>query len=103
MKTKKNILLFAGIIFIVLLVAAVSFDTKEKDCRVLLNTRCDTCHYRTRICQSLGTKSKREWQRSIKAMVRYGAKLTKDQQKILVTCLYEAPAKEKSICAQPAP
>lgn len=103
MMTKKYSVLFLGIIFTALLSAAVTFDTKEKDCAVLLNTRCDTCHYRARICQALGEKSKREWQRTVKTMVRYGVKLTKDQQNILASCLYKAPKKAKFVCVQPEP
>lgn len=103
MKKNRPIIIFLAIFFVVLLSAAVSFDTREKDCAVLLNTRCDNCHYRARICQSLGKKSKREWKRTIKTMVRYGAKLTKDQQKTLADCLYEASQNAKFVCVQPEP
>ena len=101
MKTTTNILLFSGIFVFALVTAAGSFDKKEKNCAVLLKTRCDTCHYRARICQSLGKKSKGQWKRTIKTMVRYGSKLTKDQQKILTNCLYKAPKKAEFICGQP--
>jgi hypothetical protein len=103
MKLKKYIVLLSGFFFLVILSNAVSFDTKEKNCAILLNTRCDTCHYRARICQALGEKSKREWERTVKTMVRYGVKLTKAQQKILASCLYEAPKKTKFVCVQPEP
>ena len=103
MKTNTIVFFFLVFLFIGFSSNAASFDTKEEDCKVLLKTRCDSCHYRTRICQVLGKKSRSSWRRTMKTMIRYGVKLTKAQQKILVDCLYKAPKKAEFVCVQPAP
>lgn len=59
----------------------------EETCTSLVLTRCESCHYNTRICQKLGKKSRSSWKRSVKNMVRYGAKLNKKEQKKLIRCL----------------
>ncbi|MBU0729826.1 MAG: hypothetical protein KKE17_11915 [Proteobacteria bacterium] len=60
----------------------------ENRCGPLLETQCEQCHYKTRICQSLGKKSKWKWRNTIRAMVKKGAKLTREEEKILVECLH---------------
>ncbi|MFC1523870.1 hypothetical protein ACFL6N_03675 [Thermodesulfobacteriota bacterium] len=69
-----------------------------EECWVLLEAQCVECHYKTRICQSLGKKSKRKWKRSIKNMVKRGAKLSKKEQQILVECLHAEPPGSKKVC-----
>lgn len=90
-----------SILFYFSSVGCVSSETAEKECATLLTTKCNECHYRTRICQALGTKSKRKWRRSIKNMIAYGAKVSENEQKILVNCLYKAPKGNEFICQQP--
>ena len=68
------------------------------DCQTIIDNQCVQCHYKTRICDALGTKSKRKWQRSIKFMVKQGAKLSKDDQAVLVECLNEMPKGSDAVC-----
>ena len=70
----------------------------QDTCETLLDTKCASCHYLTRVCQVLGKKSKRAWKRSIKNMVRYGTKLSREEQKILLDCLSKAPPRDKRVC-----
>ncbi|MDG4475496.1 hypothetical protein [Thiovibrio frasassiensis] len=67
-------------------------------CTELLNSRCQVCHYKSRICQRLGQKSKGEWKRSIGNMMRYGAKITEAEGKILAQCLNAAPVGAEFVC-----
>ncbi len=67
-------------------------------CAVLLNTKCETCHYKTRICQKLGKKTKRGWRVTIKRMVRHGLKISDDEHDILVDCLSELPEGADIVC-----
>ena len=68
------------------------------DCRTMINSKCVKCHYKTRICDALGTKSKRKWKRTIKFMVRQGAELSKDDQEALVECLIAMPKGSEVVC-----
>jgi len=72
----------------------------EENCSTLMLTRCDTCHYLTRACYALGKKSKWGWRQTIRAMVGRGAKLTDEEQKILVECLGEPTEEAKTTCRQ---
>lgn len=75
------------------------------DCLTLLNERCQECHYLTRVCQKVETEQSGNswfsspagtWKRTVKNMVRQGAKLTGDEEEILVDCLSKpAPEIEK--------
>lgn len=77
------------IIPVVLLVLLLGFSPGNagEDCGNLITDRCESCHYITRICQALGTKSRSRWKRTITGMVRRGASLTEEEQKILIRCL----------------
>ena len=79
----------------------------EESCTELLETRCEKCHYVTRVCQKVKKdmsgkswfgSSSSSWQRSIKNMVRQGAKLDKDEQKQLVECLSEPSPEILDFC-----
>ena len=70
-----------------------SQEQSDTDCLALLLNRCEECHYITRVCQKLKTKSKRSWKRSLKVMVKRGLKVTPGETKTLVKCLSE-PAPE---------
>jgi len=65
-----------------------STSIAEESCTELLTNRCEACHYNTRVCQKVKKKKgKGSWKRTIKNMVRQGAKLNKSEQKQLVSCL----------------
>ncbi len=60
----------------------------EESCSELLTNRCEVCHYNTRVCQKVQRKKgKSSWKRTVKNMVKQGAKLDKAEQKKLVDCL----------------
>jgi hypothetical protein len=68
------------------------------DCQAIIDVKCVKCHYKTRICDALGTKSKRKWKRTIKFMVRQGANLTQDEQKNVAECLSRLPKGSDVVC-----
>jgi hypothetical protein len=70
-----------------------------ESCGSLMQSRCLSCHFETRICQKLRkNKGKRSWKRTVKSMVRHGAELTSDEQKTLVLCFAEKEAGILSLC-----
>ena len=72
-----------------------------EDCTTLLTGRCETCHYLTRVCDKVAeNKGKWSWKRTVKNMVRQGAKLTAAEQDILVTCLSEPAPEVVKLCGQ---
>ena len=88
-----SLMLFAS------LLQAENVDQPEKNsCESLLVEKCSTCHYLTRVCQKLGKKSKGDWRRSVKRMVRKGAVLSKAEQKGLVKCLHKEEEGAKKAC-----
>jgi hypothetical protein len=68
------------------------------DCQSIIDNKCVKCHYKTRICDALGTKSKRKWKRTIKFMVKQGAILSKDEQNIVTECLSSMPKGSDIVC-----
>lgn len=78
--------------------AEIGEAPSEEDCRTLVNTKCVRCHYKTRICDALGTKSVANWKRSIKFMVKQGAQLTEDEQEKIVACLSSMPKGSDIVC-----
>lgn len=79
----------ASVLFTVAFVLTVtSASIAEESCSELLTNRCETCHYNTRVCQKVTKKKgKGSWKRTIKNMVKQGAKLSNSEQKQLVACL----------------
>lgn len=57
------------------------------DCATQVMTTCTKCHYETRICENLAKKSRRDWQVTIKRMLRYGLVLDESGQNSLLECL----------------
>ncbi len=68
------------------------------DCQATINAKCVKCHYKTRICDALGTKSKRKWKRTIKFMVKQGAQLSKEEQVLVADCLSTMPKGSDIVC-----
>jgi len=70
-------------------------------CATLLTGRCETCHYLTRVCEKVAQKKgKWSWKRTVKNMVRQGAKLNSAEQDRLVVCLSEPAPEVKTLCNQ---
>ncbi|MFH1217433.1 MAG: hypothetical protein V1706_13100 [Pseudomonadota bacterium] len=67
-----------------------------EECAQLVLARCESCHYKTRICEKLGNKSRSSWKRTVKNMVRYGAKMTDGEIKQMVRCL-SGPAEDVAL------
>ena len=68
------------------------------DCQAIIDVKCVKCHYKTRICDALGTKSKRKWKKTIKFMVKQGAQLSKEEQVLVVDCLSTMPKGSDIVC-----
>ena len=58
-----------------------------EECLELLEQKCTSCHYNTRICKKLEKKNMRAWKKSVKRMLRYGLKLDKQEQEKIIDCL----------------
>ena len=90
------------IIFFLSVILALALNSAavraDENCAELVTTRCELCHYKTRICEKLGKKSKSSWKRTVKTMVRYGAKLSKGEQKQLIRCLSKPDAGISALC-----
>lgn len=70
----------------------------DQRCATLITTRCEQCHYKARICQALGSKSKSEWTRTVQRMRESGAKINQQEAKYLATCLAAAPPGAAHVC-----
>jgi len=100
-KLAVTIVAFIGIIFLYAACGGsseVGGASAGTDCQTIINNKCVQCHYKTRICDALGTKSKRKWKRTIKFMVKQGAKLSKDEQKNIAECLSSLPKGSDLVC-----
>ena len=105
MRTVKSsvMTLLVPVVFFLLMTACsgpveIAEVPTEADCSSLVNTRCVRCHYKTRICDALGTKSVGNWKRSIKFMIKQGAQLTDDEQQKIVACLSSLPKGSDVVC-----
>lgn len=88
-----------GVLALLLLLACNPTDSlAASDCADLITGRCETCHYKTRICDALGKKSRWRWKGTIKNMVRKGAILSKDEQNTLLACLSSSDASVLRLC-----
>ena len=70
----------------------------DEVCSAIVNAKCVRCHYKTRICDVLGTKSVNQWKRSIKFMIKQGAELTEDEQNKVIACLSALPPGSAIVC-----
>ncbi|HID97962.1 MAG TPA: hypothetical protein EYP57_07235 [Thermodesulfobacteriaceae bacterium] len=70
----------------------------QNDCRTLILARCEKCHYRARICQKLGEKNEKAWNRTVSRMISKGARLSAEEKKTLVKCLTVQAPEIKKIC-----
>lgn len=79
------------VLFVILLLpteAVFAKSASEPGCFELLEKRCESCHYLSRVCQAVGERSERRWKATIKRMVkRRGATLDLNEQRILLECL----------------
>jgi len=78
--------------------AEIGEPPSEAVCSSIVNVKCVKCHYRTRICDALGTKSVSQWKRSIKFMQKQGAQLTEEEQSQVIACLSSLPTGSAVVC-----
>jgi len=103
-RNKLGITIFALLVSVFLYAACgdssevVVATSTNGDCQTTINAKCVKCHYKTRICDALGTKSKRKWKRTIKFMVKQGAQLSKEEQALVVECLNTMPKGSETVC-----
>ena len=67
-------------------------------CSSLVDAKCVRCHYKTRICDALGTKSVRKWKQTIEFMVKQGVQLSEDERNQVVACLASLPKGSEVVC-----
>lgn len=100
----KSALYLSAAITVLLLMAACSGTAEigeapsDAVCKSLVDAKCVQCHYKTRICDALGTKSVGNWKRSIKFMLKQGAQLTEDEQNKVIACLSSLPRGSEVVC-----
>jgi len=78
--------------------AEIGEPPSDAVCSSIVNVKCVKCHYKTRICDALGTKSVGQWKRSIKFMIKQGAELTEDEQNKVIACLSVLPQGSAVVC-----
>ena len=79
-------------------VTKVETSPSEAVCTAIVDAKCVKCHYKTRICDALGTKSVRKWKKTMRFMVKAGAQLSQDEQNKLVACLSSLPKGSDVVC-----
>ena len=96
--------IFVGIkIFFVLVngcngASKVETPPSEAVCSAIVDAKCVGCHYKTRICDALGTKSVRKWKKTMRFMVKAGAQLSQDELNKVVACLSSLPKGSDVVC-----
>lgn len=93
--------------FFLFINAASSSDSGEQSCGELLKSRCVQCHYLTRVCQKIEKNQQKglfggffagSWGRTVKNMIKQGAKLTEEEEKKLVQCLDNSSPEILQVC-----
>jgi hypothetical protein len=103
-RMKKSILYLFLVMITFLLISACSGPEvtgeapSEAVCSAIVDAKCVRCHYKTRICDALGTKSVRKWEKTLKFMIKQGAALSEDEQKKVLACLSSLPAGSDIVC-----
>jgi len=69
-----------------------------QDCADQVVATCSKCHYPARICEKLGKKSQRDWQATIKRMLRYGLILNEGDQEKILKCLMSLDMNSDKLC-----
>jgi hypothetical protein len=92
-KRASSVLLVVFLVFFLMLLvvacgsAASSGGEESGDGEALLQDRCTACHSLDRVTRA--HKSSEEWQQNVTRMVNKGAKLSEDEQAVLVQYLTE--------------
>ena len=103
-RMRQSLLYLFLLLILFVLVNGCSSSTKmeaspsEAVCTALIDAKCVRCHYKTRICDALGTKSVRKWEKTLKFMVKQGAELSQDEQNKVLACLSSLPKGSAVVC-----
>jgi len=101
-KGPKLYLIILLLIFTVVSACSTPTETvgapSEAVCSAIVDVKCVRCHYKTRICDALGTKSVRQWKKTLKFMLKQGAELSVDEQNKVIACLSSLPAGSEVVC-----
>lgn len=101
---EKTTLYLLLVLVIFILITACSSTTEiveppaDSVCSSLVDAKCVRCHYKTRICDALGTKSVRKWKQSIQFMIKQGAQLSEEEKNTVVACLASLPQGSDVVC-----
>jgi len=103
-KKKSQLYLFLLAITFTLVVSACSGAPEigeappQAVCSSIIDVKCVRCHYKTRICDALGTKSVRQWNKTIKFMIKQGAQLSVDERNKVIACLSSLSQGSDVVC-----
>ena len=98
--------LAAAILFL-FITSVTSPVSAQEGCGELLKSRCAACHYLTRVCQKIEKNQKKgffggvlsgSWGRTIKNMIKQGAKLNEAEQEKLTQCLDNSVPEILDLC-----
>ncbi len=91
MALKKTLTTLAILTFTAAAISAAAGVGQETpfDCGATVLAKCESCHYKNRVCEQLGRKSVRKWRATIKRMIRHGAIVGKEEAEALAQCLAE--------------
>ncbi len=86
-------------LFLILSTPLAASAASGTSCVERVKSKCLECHHETRICQKINKdKGKGSWKRTLKSMIRNGAKVSKADQKLLVDCLRTPDAEIRELC-----
>lgn len=94
---KKNLAALTMVMGLAALSLTVPAQSAQ-DCTDQLLATCTSCHYQNRICEKLDKKSRRDWQVSIKRMLRYGLVLDEAGQGKILECLAALKKDHTKLC-----
>ncbi|MDH5298879.1 MAG: hypothetical protein OEV91_07660 [Desulfobulbaceae bacterium] len=98
MQCKKRLLILSMLLATSCSAGEQGKSAENPACAALLESKCTVCHYATRICQKIGRKSKRGWERTIDNMAARGARVTADEKRVLSQCLAQSNEDVKAYC-----
>lgn len=91
-----------GAVLLILVLWANGSGRAEEECGPLVQNKCSTCHFVTRICPRIKTgKSNSYWKRIIANMIQNGMVATDQEQEQLARCLTDPDTTVKALCPKP--
>ncbi len=90
----RNLVLAGGVAILLWVPSARA----EKTCVEKIQDKCTTCHYPTRICLKIGKNSLRDWEVTVKRMLRYGLQLPDGKMDEMLDCLEGLEKDSGNLC-----